>query len=577
MNNQAAAELAMGVRPGIIVNDSGVDMHQLIAEHKLSKSYVQQYTRDFPSLDNLVDGIPINHDNDSPFVGDTTLAGLVRSIPRDSLQQLPVFSAVVNGSKRTVLSLVCSYLLKRYVFNEDTFGKGLLSTLQLGAEEALTHGYAPFMIRTGEMYSEFGTTLKLLHYSDTSPEPGIQDHDETGYDYVTAHLTASRVRSILRRAEQDPKTSWNVPALRRVLEGMPRATDYTQHQSSPRQNSAGENASPSYEFVTRYPVGMTEEEIITFCPELEEAPLRTLDINSKWGYPRIMYLVIDPAALTPFGTSRVRLASPNQNLMNIYYGQIAAMLLLNSKPPIMKRGRFTTPVQLKQGVVWETMETNADAKLMNLDNGSLQFFPQMAQQFASQIQNIMGGKTASVSGAKSAFGKTGPGEKRAQQFEDASSNQVTKILENFLRQYALVGLDTLFAEQEGIDMIVVDDDTKDAINTLKPGFVGEDNKVEMDWVATYDSIEEWSVEVLVSLSKDELDEKKRADLQDMLVVLAQNTEGNPEAATKVQEITNMLLQDKAPLIKPMAGSTMPPPMAGPQPPTGAVPAPAPAV
>lgn len=577
MNNQVAADLAMGGQPGIIVNDTDIDMTQLIEEHKLSKSYVEQYTRDFPSLDNLVDGIPINQDNDAPFVGDTTLAGLVRSIPRDGLQQLPVFAAVVNGSKRTVPSLICSYLLKRYVFNEDTFGKGLLSTLQLGAEEALTHGYAPFMVRTGEMYNDFGTTLKLLHYSDTSPEPGIQDHNETGYDYVTAHLTASRVRSILRRAEQDPETSWNVPALRRVLEGQPRATSYTQHQSSPRQNSAGENASPSYEFATRYPVGMTDEEVVTFCPEVDEAPLRTLDVNSKWGYPRVMYLVIDPAALIPFGTSRVRLASPNQNLMNIYYGQIAAMLLLNSKPPILKRGRFTTPVQLRQGAVWETMDPNATAELKNLDNGSLQFFPQMAQQFASQIQNIMGGKTASISGTKSAFGKTAPGEKRAQQFEDASSNQVTKILENFLRQYALTGLDTLFAEQEGVDMIIVDDDTKDAINTVKPEFVGEDNKVEMRWEEFYASIEEWSVEVIVSLSKDELDEKKRADLQDMLVVLAQNTEGNPEAATKVQEITNMLLQDKAPLIKPMAGSTMPPPIAGPQPAQGALPAPAPAV
>lgn len=560
MNNQQqqAAQLAVGDQPGVIVNNTEVDMGVLIEEHKLSKSYVEQYTKDFPLLDNLVDGIPITHDTDVPFVGDTTLAGLVRSIPRDSLQQLPVFSATVNGTKNSIPALLCTYLLKRYIFNEDTFGKGLLSTLQIGAEQALTHGYAPFMVATGSMYKDFGTMLRLLHFSDTSPEPGIQDANESGYHYVTAHLTPSRVRDILKKAEANEETSWNPEVLRRVLEGAPRATEYSQHASAPRQNTAGEAASPSYEFVTRYPVGNIKEDIVTFCPEITEAPLRVIPNFSRWGYPRVMYLVIDPAALTPFGISRVRLASPNQNLMNIYYGNIAAMLLLNSKPPILKRGRFTTPVQLKQGVVWETMDPQATAELKNLDNGSLQFFPQMAQQFAGQIQNIMGGKSATVSGGtKQAFGKTAVGEKRAQTYEDASSNQVTKILENFLRQYALTGLDTLFSEQEGTDMIIVDDETKNAINSLKPGFVGEDNKVEMEWETFYKAIEEWSVQIDVSLSKDELDEKKRADLQDMLVVLAQNSEGNPEAMQKVQEITNMLLQDKAPLIKPMAGSTVP--------------------
>lgn len=550
MDNQTVAALANGENPNIVVNNTGVDMGVLIEEYKTSKTYVEQYTNDFPQLDTLVDAIPLNYDNDTPFVGDTTLGGLVRSIPRDSLQQLPVFSAVVNGSKKTVPSLVCTFLLKKFAFNEDTFGKGLLSTLQIGAEQALTRGYAPFMVATGVMYKDFGTTLRLLHYSDTSPEPGITDHNETGYDYVTAHLTASRVRRILKNAEANENTSWNVPALRQVLENAPKPTDYSKKQSPSEQNSAGEAASPSYEFVTRYPVGVTDEELVTFFPEMAEAPLRTIEPRSKWGYSRVMYLVIDPAALMPFGKSRVRLASPNVNLMNIYYGNIAAMLLLNSKPPILKRGRFTTPVQLKMGAVWETLDQNATADLKNLDNGSLQFFPQMAQQFAGQIQNIMGGKTMTINaGSKSGFGKTAPGEKRAQAFEDSSSNQITKILENFLRQYALVALDTLFAEQEGTDQIIVDDETKEAINTLKPGFIGDDNKFEMDWQAFYDAIEEWSVDIDVSLSKDELDEKKRADLQDMAVVVGQNLDKlPPEFQQKFGGLVEGLMRDKAPLI-----------------------------
>lgn len=581
MNNQAA-QLAGGQQPAI-ENNTGIDMANLITEHKLSKSYVEQYARDFPQLQTLVDGVPLNPDNDAPFVGDTTMAGLVRSIPRDSLQQMPVFSALVNGTKNSIQAFVCTYLLKKYAFNEDTFGKGLLSTLQIGTEQALTVGYAPFMVATGSMYDDFGTTLRLLHYMDTSPEPGIQDANESGYHYVTAHPTASRVRRIRDQAVKNESTSWSIAALDQVLAAAPRATNYSQWQSSARQNQAGEAASPSYEFITRFPVASPDEPIITFCPEVSESPLRTIESRSRWGYPRVQYLVIDPAPLTPFGISRVRLASPNQNLMNIYYGNIASMLLLNSKPPIMKRGRFTTPVTLKQGVTWETLDQNADAKLINLDNGALEFFPQMAQQFAGQIQNIMGGKTQSVNaGSKSAFGKTAPGEKRAQAFEDSSSNQVTKILENFIRQYALVALDVLLSEQEGEDDIIVDDETKQNINILiqqknqaitlanqtlpadqqapSQNLIGDDNVFHMVWEDFYAAIKEWSIEITVSLSKDDLEEKKRADLQDTLVVISQNIDKlPPEVVGKIGPIVDQLLQDAAPVqAKNLTGATTEP-------------------
>lgn len=534
---------AVGDQP--TVNNTGIDMSALRDEERLSKSYVEQYTRDFKYLDDLVDGVSMNHDKDSPFVGDTTLAGLVRSIPKNSLRQLPIYSVGVNGTKNSIPALLCTYFLKKFAFNEDTFGKGLLSTLQIGGEQALTHGYAAFMVATGLMYNDFGTTMRLLHFSDTSPEPGISDSNESGYHYVTANLTPSRVRKILKAAMANENTSWNVPGLQRVLESSPRAKDYSQWESAAKRNQPGEQAGPTYEFKTRYETGPNST-FVTFCPDVDDTPLRVIDNNSKWGYPRVMYLVIDPAALTPFGTSRVRLASPNQNLMNIYYGQIAAMLLLNSKPPILKRGRFIKPVQLKRGAVWETLDQNASADLKNMDNGALEQFVSFAQQFASQIMNIMGGQTNS-SPATAKFSKTAPGVKQAQDFMDVNTNQITKIMENFLRQYALVALDTMLCEQTGTDNIIVDDDTKNAINQLKPGSIGDDNKIEITWERFYQAIEEWTVDVDVSTTPDEMKDQKRADLQDTLTVLAQMApELGPDAVQLVKQLTDMLIQDVVP-------------------------------
>lgn len=575
-DNPMLGEPLMSSQPGVLQNKTGIDMGSLINEWNIATEYVRLYTRDFKFLDDLVDGVPLTHQNGTPFVGDTTLAGLVHSIPRDSLQQLPVLSVTINGSKVSIPSLVATFLLKKTAFNEDTFGKGLLSTLQIGAEQALSHGYAAFMVATGSMFNNFGTTLKLLHFMDTAPEPGIQDHNETGYDYVVANLTPSRVRRILKAAKRNPDTTWNIPALEQVLATTPQPTTYSIYESAARRNQPGEQSGPTYEFVTRYETG-PDATIVTFCTNVRETPLRVLDNNSKYGYPRVIYLVIDPAPLTPFGISRVRLASPNQNLMNLYYGNIASMLLLNSKPPILQKGRFSTPVVLKQGAVWKAIDADASADLKNIDNGALEQFVPMAQQFAAQIQTVMG--RPAVAGPQSA-GKTGPGVQADVQQQDTAVNQVTKILENFLRQYALVALDTLFCEQTGTDTIILDDETKNAINDiianknakllmstggapvppealLTP--IGEDNKFEMNWQRFYDAIEDWSVDVEVSLSQDQINAKKRADLQDMLVVLAQNAqELGPEAISKVQEITNMLLQDQVPLAGTLpSGSTTP--------------------
>ena len=549
-----------------------VDMSVLISEWEKSKKFRDNYTRDFRDLDNLVDGAPLTREGTAPFVGDTTLAGLVRSIPRASLQQLPVFSVSINGTKNSVNALVASYLLRAVVFNEDTFGKGILSTMQIGAEQALTHGYAPFMTATGAMFDEFGTSMRLMHYTDVSPETGIQSDNESLDWFVEADITPLRLDRMIAKAEANPDTSWDVEALKELREMAPAGTDYQQAASEPRRVQGLDSG--VYRFVTDYQVGKGGT-FITFCNQLKERPLRTIKNLSKFGYPRVQLLVIDPAPLTPFGVSRVRLASPNQNLMNAYYMNVMSMLIINSDPPILQRGRFTTPVQLKRKAKWETIDQNATAELVTIDNGALNQFVPMLKQFSSQIQNMMGSAVGNADGGSNSLGfsKTAPGVKMQQDFMSLSTNQLTNILENFLRQYALVALDTYICEQEGEYELTLDDEAKTAINRLLDQknaeaiekyqigiengemleapvalpLIGDDNKFTIVWEEFYAAIENWKIAIELSMGKDELEEKTRADLQDTLVTLMQNDDGqDPEIRQKAKEILDKLLEKTDP-------------------------------
>lgn len=549
MNTNPTAALIAGTAP-TINNDTNVDMGVIRDEWRKSKNFVEQHTKDFPQLDSLVDAVALKRDERNPFVGDVTLPGLVRQIPRDSLEQLPVFSTTVNGAKTSIMAIICNFLLKKFVFNESTFGKGLLSTLQIGAEEALTHGFSTFICTTGTMYSDFGTTLKNIHYDDLGVEPGVTDGNEQGYSYVQANLTRSRVQKILRMAKANPSTSWDVVALQRVLDTDPRTRNYSQFLPVTRRDSGSEAEGPTYQFITRKETGPGGVDV-TFCPDVEDTPLRVLHSRSKFGYPKVLMLVIDPAQLSPFGISRVRLASPMVNFMNIYLGNIASMLLLNSAPPIFKRGRFMKPVQLIQNAVWETIDQNATAELKNMDNGSLQKFTELAGWIAQQIATIMGRAPQTAVQQQ----KLSAALKKQQDVDDTSTNQITKILENFLRQYALSGLDQLLSEQEGEEELIVDDDTMNAINAIASNTVGDDHKVLMNWERFYAAIEDWSVEIDVSVSKDEMEEKKRADTQDMLTVLAQNAQAlGPETQAKIQQLTDTLMQDLTPAVKPLGAA-----------------------
>lgn len=551
-----------------VARDYGIDMEMVLQEYNTAKTHTDRYTTDFPTLDTIADGIPVTHEDGSPYVGDTTLAGLVRLIPRACLEQLPVFAAVRNGTKNSINALTDSFILRHCVFNEDTFGKGLLSTMQIGGEEALKHGYAMFMTATGSMFDEFGTHMKLLHYADVAPEPGISDFNEASYFYVKANLTKSRVKRILKAAEENPNTTWNIPALKELLEMNPTTQNYSIYQSWARANNIPQD-SPTYEFITRYDVGKFGQ-FVSFTPQLSDKPLRVIDNKSKFGFPRVQGMVIDPAPLTPFGISRVRLASPNQNLMNAYYQNVARMFIINSDPPLLKRGRFTKPVQLKRRAVWETLDQNATVELKEMSNKSLDQFVNIAQQMSAQIQNVMGMPQGTANGNNSTMGfsKTAPGVKQQEKFTDTSTNQITNIMENFLRQYALVSLDTYVAEQcsdddddPNTDELILDDEAKTAINRVhqadyleKGGdpeqyvpFIGDDNVMKMDWNAYYNDVKTWKVEVEISIGKDELEEKKRQDIQDTLTVMEQNADPNdPEKAAKINDLEDRLLEDAVP-------------------------------
>lgn len=564
-----------------------IDIQDLIEEWETGKEWIDKYTRDFTELDNLVDAVALSRTKNAPMVGDVTLASAVRQIPRASIQQLPTFSVEVNGTKLSFSSLICDFIVRRIVFNEDTFGKGVLSTMQIGAESALTHGFQPFMASLGNVVNDFGTTMKLVHYNDVVIETGVFDAADSYRDKIRTRVTKNKLKSLIEKAKNNPNTTWDVSALEELLALGPNASSLGNRESAPRYNITSNKDDNTFDIITDYrniPYG----EITTYSLAINR-PLRVIKSKSKFGYPRLTFLVIDPAQLTPFGVSRVRLATPSANYANIYLQSTAKMQLLNADPPILQKGQFTTPVRLRRGETWRGVDADADVKLMELSNSTLNQFTSVLKFIDEQIYSIMGVTPGSI--GKQDTGSTYKNtvasnmEKNA---SDLSSNQITNILENHLRQYALTALDLFISEQVGKTPLIVDDQCKNAINNIaqqkfqeavptdpmtgmptQPFVppIGDDNTVMMDWEKFYDNIQTWTVSIDLSMSKNTLDEKNRADLQDMLTVMSQTANPNdPNAQARIRNVEDLLLQKTVPEVSKTA--------VGGGAPVGAAPAPA---
>lgn len=527
-------------------------MQQVKEEWGRGKAWIDNFTRDFPSLENLADGMALSNQKNAPQVGSVTLANSVRQIPRNSVQDVPVLSAQVNGTKHSLDAIVATYLLRSVVFNEDTFGNGILSTMQMGAQTALTTGFVALRANVGKIFNRFSTMLETLHYNDVVIEPGVFDASNSQYYHVRTRVTKGALAELIKNAKANKDTMWNVKGLEALYAAGPQASDYNRFLPITKQN-AGFGSEEQFDFITRYGVGPYYK-ICVYSPQQSngDEPLMEIKSKSKFGYPRVTFLVIDPAQLSPFGISRARLASPMANYGNIYLQSTAKMQLLNADAPIFKKGLFNSATPLRRGAQWESVDPNADVKIMELSNSTLEQFDNVMNYIDQNILSTMGVTGVGGASANSAY-QNSDAVQASNQIKDLSSHQVTSIIENAIRQYALTALDLYISEQVGKTPLIVDDEAKDAINTLypaapgEPQFVGADNVVEVDWEAFYNRIETWTVTVELSIRRDQLKDKQREELQDMHTVLKQTANPNdPKATAQADAVGDALLKDTVP-------------------------------
>lgn len=525
------------------------NIEHLISEYKKSKDFVYGYTTDFRDLDTISNAQYPRGSGKKPNVGDTTIAGAIRQQMRRAVKQLPVVSIAINGSKQTKEAYVCRFLTNDRILNPTTFGKGFVNILRLGGRGSISRGFNAFQVKATRLYGEFGVQPALLHFSDIGIEPGVQDANLSSYSYVKTQYTPAKLKKIYKREKNNFRTTWNVQALKALLDAGPDGSGASEYAEwlIPSQLGSIPDGAKTYDIITRYSSDVDENTISFSCSLTQE--LRIVPNRSKFGYPRVLFLVIDPAELVPFGDSRVRLASPNQNLMMALRQNVAATWLYNSDPTVVKTGMFAGATALRAGGMMTTTDPNAKVSLLTLDTTTSQQYPNISQEIKGQILDMLGYNPSANLGAIGQS-KTGVGAQTQRMTMDEASQEITHIIEDFIKQYVLSALDLYLSQQDGEDVIYVDDETKKDIEAVEPGLFTDPNNpnaLAINWNQLYDHIKKIDVSVDTTISKDEFTDQKRADLQDALTVMKQTSDPNdPMAAAKASVVEDEFLGEAAP-------------------------------
>lgn len=530
------------------LKSNGVDVTDLISEWKKYSEFVQGYTWDFRDLDTIANAQYPRGKGNKPNVGDTKIAGAIRQMMRRSVKQLPVVSVAINGSKQTVEAYICRSIVNNSILNPTTFGKGFVNTLQLGGRGALTRGFNVFQVKATKLFGEFGVVPSLVHFSDVGVEPGVQDANLSGKTFVKSQFTPYKLKKIYNKEKKNKNTTWNIPALKALLDAGPDGSGESEYSEWLIPSQQGTNvSSESYNIITAL-CSDPGEDIVSFSPTLNQS-LRSVPNRSKFGFPRVLFLVIDAAEVSPFGDSRVRLASPNQNLMMALRQNVATTWLYNSDPTVVRTGMFTGATSLKSGGVITSTDPQASIKLLTLDTSTSQQYSNISQEIGGQILDMLGYNPSSGLGAIGES-KTGIGAQTQRMVIDDASREITNIIQEFIKQYVLSALDLYLSEQDGEGIYYVDDETKRDIEALAPDAFPDEknpNALSINWNELYDYIKKIDVEVDTTISKDDFTDEKRADLQDALTVMKQTANPNdPSEQSKIDIVEDEFLQEAVP-------------------------------
>lgn len=496
-----------------------------------SKTYMNAFFEPLSEYERIARNRPYAGINKNyPKNTDGTIAGIIDSLPKRVIQQLP--SGKVETTQGSVMSIVANFVLYNDIIPNANIDADAIQKCWAVVSKSMTFGAVGTMnLFTKHDYS-YGADFKYFYIKDGFFQSGKLTFQSCDYFFVRAWYQKSDIEGIIDRMQKQRKISrgngesydeeWNLPALKRLKDWCTEKDESAKSSGEKERNSRSEAIEIVHGFqkgvgahFLSYATGPGE----FVCDKVNKDPRGKIPVN-------YMYTTLDFE--NPLGRGVVEMSGGMQNVIDSMLQSYQYNRALMLAPPIVVKGNIDkTQVKLQPNAVIKSQDATATIEALKLDTTALNNFSQDYGLFKSQILalNNNGDTSTSSEVGNPGFSKTQAGVQAQQLKLGVSDNYMRKQFEAWWSDNCETMINIHFANKHGLEEIELDDDTARKIREIDPSLVQEGNK----YTINYDEYTERLVfTVDASTSEKESKEKQMENIDTIL--------GRIESSPMLQQI-----------------------------------------
>ena len=432
-------------------------------------------------------------------VSDGTTASLIRKTPKRVIQQLPT-GVVTSDDDDDWLPIIAEFILLNKIIPYANSDYDLIQKFWSTVENGLTVGgqavYTPF-VKHG---NEFTTDATLVYWGDIFFQPGKKSFYDCDYFFMRSWWQPETIEQIIendkeqakeaKKNGEEYKSTWDIKALQKAKEYVSTKDEEAKTRA---EEKLGIDAS-GIQVIMGFQKGVGATFYVG-CPKSEGSAgfiIRRKKNKDPRGLPPVDYFYSDVDYSNPFGRSIVEIVGGMQNMIDADMRAYKFNRALGLAPPVLVYGNVDTTQSIYEANALVDMGDDPKNRIepLSVDTTAIQNYPNIYALNKTQLYalfNSGGDTTVSSEIGNPGFGKTPTALKQQKELMTADDNYIRKNFESFFENWAETAVNVYFAEREGVEELQLDQKTADKLRKLEQegklesGFVGDDNKVRIDY------------------------------------------------------------------------------------------------
>jgi hypothetical protein len=461
---------------------------RLRRQYERAKREMDIRVKNYDNLIKLVDAEVISEKPDLPNVSSGEVAGMIRRMARNLVQNTPNCEVVSKFDDDGAAGVFAKHVLTSRVIGDDLYSNDMQQNLYASAKTALTLGFdavVPVLLQdaAGGWYMKYDN----IYYRDVFPDPGVKDIKDAKVVFVRRYLTKADATALVRNQTM----GWDHYALRTMIQTDPPARD---RDSVDHQSSKHHAMPEGYEIITYY--NSYGDAFLTFS-ERNGMLLRIEKNKDPLKRHPVFFLIMEKDANQPLGKSQVELVVGRQEFQDLMLNGAMKMWYRNINPPIIGYGTINAVPNLGPGKFTPISNPQAEIKPLEVSTQTLLQYNQIATGNAGNMVQLLGAadQQMAAQGTGGAMSQTPQGVEAQQAMVDITTNNYQKAIENFFSRYCSYALTVYFQELKGtVENVIPTADARRALinaGLTTQDVVDESGKV----IAKRDFLEDGSLDI----------------------------------------------------------------------------------